>query len=34
MKKNIRCYLMLAASAMGQELTPVEQKMLAAYLRG
>lgn len=34
MKKNIGYYLMSAASAMGQELTPVEQKIFAAYLRG
>lgn len=32
MKKNICCYLMMLASAMGQELTPAEQKMLNAYL--
>lgn len=34
MKKNICRWLVLAASAVGQELTPVEQQMLAAYLRG
>ena len=34
MKKNICRWLVLAASAVGQELTPAEQQMLAAYLRG
>ena len=32
MKKNVCYYLMMAAAAMRQELTPVEQKMLNKYL--
>ena len=32
MKKNVCYYLMMAASAMGQELTPDESKMLNKYL--
>ena len=34
MKKNVCYYLLMAASAMGQELTAEEQKMLTKYLRG
>ena len=34
MKKNAYYYLMMAAAAMGQELTPVQQKMLSHYLCG
>ena len=33
MKKNICYYMMMAASAFGQELTADEQKMLAEFLR-
>lgn len=34
MKKNIKYYMVMAASALGEELTPVEQKMLNQFLRG
>lgn len=34
MKKNVCYYLMMAAAAMGQELTPVQLKMLSNYLNG
>ena len=34
MKKNACYYLLMAASAMGQELTAEEQKMLAKFMRG
>ena len=34
MKKNISYYLVMAAAAMGQELTPVQKKMLSSYLNG
>lgn len=33
MKKNVCYYMMMAASAFGQELTADEQKMLAEFLR-
>ena len=33
MKKNVCYYMMMAASAFGQELTTDEQKMLAEFLR-
>jgi len=33
MKKNVCYYMMMAASAFGQELTTVERKMLAEFLR-
>lgn len=33
MKKNVCYYMMMAASAFGQELTAVEQKMMAEFLR-
>lgn len=33
MKKNVCCYMMMAASAFGQELTADEQKLLAEFLR-
>jgi len=33
MKKNVCYYMMMAASAIGQELTANEQKMLAEFLR-
>jgi hypothetical protein len=33
MKKNVCYYMMMAASAVGQELTTEEQKMLANFLR-
>ena len=33
MKKSICCYVMMVASAFGQELTTVERKMLAEFLR-
>jgi len=33
MKKNVCYYMMMAASVFGQELTAVEQKMLAEFLR-
>ena len=32
MKKNVCYYMLMAASAIGQELTVDEQKMLAEYL--
>lgn len=32
MKKNVCYYIMMAASAFGQELTAVEQKMLVEFL--
>lgn len=32
MKKNVCYYLMMAAAAMGQELTPEACKMLNKYL--
>ena len=32
MKKNACYYAMMAASAFGQELTAMEQKMLAEFL--
>lgn len=32
MKKNVCYYMMMAASAFGQELTTNEQKMLASFL--
>ena len=32
MKKNVCYYMMMAASAIGQELTVDEQKMLAKFL--
>ncbi len=34
MMKNIGFYLMMAAAAMGQEMTPVQQKLLSTYLCG
>lgn len=34
MKKNIAYYMMMTATALGEELTPVEQKMLTQFLRG
>ena len=34
MKKNFCYYLMMAAAAMGQELTPAQQKLLSNYLCG
>ena len=33
MKKNVCYYMMMAASAFGHELTTVEHKMLAEFLR-
>ena len=33
MKKNVCYYMVMAASAFGQELTAEEQKMLAEFLR-
>ena len=33
MKKNVCYYMMMAASAFGQELTADEQKMLGEFLR-
>ena len=33
MNKNVCYYMMMAASAFGQELTANEQKMLADFLR-
>ena len=32
MKKNVGYYMMMAACAFGQELTAVEQKILAKFL--
>lgn len=32
MKNNVCYYMMMAASAFGQELTATEQKMLANFL--
>ena len=32
MKKNVCYYIMMAASAIGQELTVDEQKLLAEFL--
>ena len=33
MKKDVCYYAMMTATAFGQELTAVEQKMLAEFLR-
>ena len=33
MKNNVCYYMMMAASAFGQELTATEQKMLAKFLK-
>ena len=33
MKNNVCYYMMMAASAFGQELTTTEQKMLAKFLK-
>ena len=33
MRTNVCYYMMMAASAIGQELTTEEQKMLAEFLR-
>lgn len=33
MKKNACYYMLMAASAMGHELTAEEQKMLAKFMR-
>jgi len=33
MKKNVCYYMMMAASAFGQELTAHEHKMMADFLR-